>query len=81
MIEIATEDVMRIQLYTKQTVVGGEMTIEKAIEILQRDRFDNPFYHLLDFQDAIDLSIEALKDVLKDRQGTFTILLPGETEE
>ncbi len=31
------------------------MTIDQAIEILNRDRFDNPDYNLLDFQEAIDL--------------------------
>ncbi len=53
----------------------------EAIEILKLDKkceYEGPGVKL---EDALQLGIEALEDVLKDRIGSFTILLPSETEE
>jgi len=60
------------------------MTIDKAIKVLERDRFDNPAYYLGDFQQAIQLGIEALKAYQYYRSQNLRGLLPnlpGETEE
>jgi hypothetical protein len=60
---------------------GGEMKLEKAIEILEGALADKWCPWSQELKDSIKLSIEAMKRELKDRQGTFTILLPGETKE
>ena len=60
------------------------MNSKKAIEILQRKRQTESSGELGEEWDALNLSIEALKQILEDRQGNPLLdgeLLPGETEE
>ena len=57
------------------------MTLQEAIDLLTSippwpNEYDDPCY-----LDALKIGIEALKSIQKDRLGTFTILLPGETSE
>ncbi len=57
------------------------MTIDEAIKILEHHDDDFQVYTVTIFRyQAVKLGIEALKDILKSRKGTFSILLPGETE-
>jgi len=57
------------------------MTLDEAIKIKQENREPLTPESLKKWEEADRLSIEALKRIQKDRQGTFSILLPGETEE
>lgn len=41
------------------------MNYEEAIKILERDRFDNPDYYLLDFQKAIEEAIKAMSILIE----------------
>jgi len=56
------------------------MTIDEAIKLIQADINDEDVEWDSPLGRAYKLSFEALKDVKKNRQGTFTILLPGESE-
>lgn len=59
------------------------MTLEEAKAILQQYRRDGEPHDLQDFEDAIDLGIEAIDRVQKYRPlyaGKYAHLLPGETE-
>lgn len=60
------------------------MKLDKAIEILITHQCDMPRNQVPDLIDAINLGIEALKDLINIRQ-TFLLIdfgkLPSETEE
>ncbi len=60
------------------------MTIDEAIDRLQRDLEDPGSVDYNDRAKAQQLGIEALKLVMKDRDGSYhllPLLLPGETKE
>ena len=57
------------------------MTLNEAEKVLERDRFDNPDYYLQDFQEAINLGLEAMKRIQRQRLLTIPVNqppLPGE---
>ena len=57
------------------------MKLKEAVKNLEEL---NPLFETWlhkDFEKAHKLGIEALKSIQKDRVGTFTVLLPGETKE
>ncbi len=56
------------------------MKIDKAIEILEKQRYSFPTNEMRVINDALNLGIEALKREAKNRVGTFTTPLLGETE-
>lgn len=57
------------------------MKLGEAIEVTDGMIEWEPGYLKENERQALKLLIEAAKRVKKDREGTFTILLPGETEE
>lgn len=60
------------------------MTIDKAIEILKADLMIPGSVDKLDFQDAEQLALEALKEIHRERTGAIPFIgeqLPGETTE
>ena len=57
------------------------MTIDEAIELLNVAKEGFPANDTEKYYVAMELGIEALKDIQKHRKGTFSILLPSETEE
>ena len=56
------------------------MTIDDAIEYLIHISAMKALNNRLDEEQAVRLGIEALKREKVNRQGTFSILLPSETE-
>ena len=57
------------------------MNIGKAIEIQTIHNDHNPNFTDAERREAHQLGIEALKRIQKNRQGTFSIPLPGEESE
>jgi len=60
------------------------MNLQKAMEIGLQYRRDGEVHDLQDFEDFVDLGIEALKIVKFTRANNFRMplgLLPGETED
>ncbi len=57
------------------------MTIDEAIALLSGLRSLLPEVGLNKYTASVQLGIEALKRIRKECEGTFTILLPGETKE
>ena len=57
------------------------MTLQEAIEIASDSAEDGIAMLDENWINALKLLIEAGKSIQKDRLGTFTILLPGETSE
>jgi len=57
------------------------MKLEKAIKVLEAEVECWSLHPETDYPKALKLGIEALIREMKNRQGTFSIPLPGETEE
>lgn len=60
------------------------MTIDEAIEILQTEARESRDRDLCDDADAMELGIEALRQIKEERKqktGFYRDLLPGETKE
>jgi orotidine-5'-phosphate decarboxylase len=58
------------------------MTIDEAIKALERKLALTEMRNTQEKSTAVvKLSLEALKRIRKEREGTFTILLPGESEK
>lgn len=57
------------------------MKLEEAIKVMEAEEASDFAGITYDYEEAARLLIEAGKRIQKDRQGTFSILLPGETKE
>lgn len=55
------------------------MTVDEAITVLEQDWDEQISEGRPYLNDAVNLGLEALKEIKKGREGTFTLLLPGET--
>ncbi len=56
------------------------MKLEEAIKVMEVEEASDFAGITYDYEEAARLGIEAMKTIVKDRKGTFAILLPGETK-